>query len=85
MSYLGFCEFHSYFPCSSSKNLWVQTCKGMMQAEGVYSSRCETSSKASGGALARNTFCHGCAEDLREPELRIVFVHFPYLLLGRNP
>lgn len=43
---------------SSSKKLWAQACSGEMRDDGVYSSRRDTRSMASGGVRARKTCNH---------------------------
>jgi hypothetical protein len=44
---------------NSSKNVCAHACKGVILADGVYSSNLDTKSIASGDVLARNTFCQG--------------------------
>ncbi len=46
---------------SSSKKVWAHACNGEIRAEGVYSSRRDTRSMASGEVLALKTFCQGWA------------------------
>ena len=49
---------------SSSKKVCAHACSGEILADGVYSSKRETRSMASGEVRARNTFCKGKIREL---------------------